>query len=167
MSAHSIVDDIEDAGEKVSWIARAVAAKRGTIVAVIGTAGTVAAALGLPDALGVSQYATTWVERGIAVASVIGGITWIHKGATTADASNLPKDTSGELLVPLSEAAQHIANATTGALVDVQYPGLIDVDPDEPEDAELPATPAPGPDDRAVDGAFAATPNPATAALTT
>lgn len=125
MSKHAPVTAVEDAGAKVSSIARAVAAQRAALTAIVTSGATIAAAFGVHNAAGWSQYGTTWIERIVLIAGALGGVTWIHQGVTPADPALNPTASDGSPLIRARVAAMTLQALAAHAQPDSDVPESV------------------------------------------
>lgn len=106
----SWLNKAEQYAEDATGFARAIAAKRATIVAAVGVAAQqlVAHHVITPD---VSHTANGVISWGLGAAAFIGGITWVRAGVTPSDPAKAPVSSNGQRLVEASVAAQMVQAA--------------------------------------------------------
>lgn len=141
MSAHAVDTTVTTAETDISAFARAVALKRATVTAVVGTALSVASSFGwiTPD---LSDHLDKGIAGAFAFLAVLGAGAWIHTGTTPANLALNPKSSTGEDLVSADVAAKAVVAATAAQAVDVTPDGLI---PETGESALVLPDPAPAP----------------------
>jgi hypothetical protein len=107
-----LMHDAEHAEKDVSWLARAIVAKRATVTAAI----TLLVTLGvIPQTVGGTLE--HWLEIGVSVAGFIGGVVWTQAATTPSSPALQPKSSNDLALVedvpPGADTAADLAAINT------------------------------------------------------